>query len=564
MITSSRYIFWISILVLNFCRFSVEAKNKEGSSYPEPLITIDYFLPDSSQKFTPENLSDANFKRYDADYLIPENEYWFKLVFDNEKLSKTKYFIHFNEFFYELRSIQYDEKNGSWIVSNGGSVVPQIERTYSGFLKDKILFQKSENTVTSLYIKGKFGGTSNRKLPALNLLPENEYQSLKTKTDIIQSFFAGIITILCLLNLVLFVLTREKLYLCYFIYALVASFYFFFFYDYIEQFWFPRHPEINKLFFFSNTLSQVLYYFFLYHAINSKNVGKFRKWIFRYAVIIGLITLVAIAGATINFDFAVGISDYMSVLNGLLIILIFIFFVNKVSRTVKIILFGSLFLAIGGAAAIIANFISVSITHVYIYQAGFCIELILFTLAINYIHYNERIERIGKELDVARLQTEKLESEKELQELNKAIDKKNRDLTYKAIVIAQKESMHKSMLKQLSNLSKQDKVKKSDLQELMSNLKANTNNNHWNEFESHFTSVHPLFYSSLNERYPNLTAGEYKLCSFLKMNLSSKEIALITGKSQQSVDVARSRLRKKMGLENHENISSIIAGLKSN
>jgi len=48
------------------------------------------------------------------------------------------------------------------------------------------------------------------------------------------------------------------------------------------------------------------------------------------------------------------------------------------------------------------------------------------------------------------------------------------------------------------------------------------------------------------------------------MNLSSKEIALITGKSQQSVDVARSRLRKKMGLENHENISSVIAGIKSN
>nr|WP_320154109.1 7TM diverse intracellular signaling domain-containing protein [uncultured Draconibacterium sp.] len=564
MIISRTYILGVCILVLNFCGFRVHANNKVSDSSMEPLYTIDFFTPDSTQNFTPENLRNTIFSRYNADELIPETYYWFKVVFDNRTLNECYYFIHFNEFFYKISGIYFNKNIGSWMESRGGSGIAQIYRTNHGFFKDKILFQKSEDSTTIVYINGKFRAESKRKLPNLQLLKKRDFDSLKIRTDIIQSFFAGIITVLCLLNLVLFVFSREKLHLCYFIYALVASLYFFFYYDYIEQFWFPANPEINKLFFFTNTVGQVLYFFFLYYAVNSKNVGKFRGWIYSYATAIGLITLAVTIFATIDFDLAVGISDYMSVLNGLLIILFFIFFINKVSNTVKIILFGSLFLSVGGAIAIIANFFSVSITHVYIYQVGFCIELILFTLAINFIQYNERIERVKKELEVARLQTERLTSEKELEELNRAIGKQNRELTYKAIVISQKESMQKNMIKQLSNLTKQNKIEKQNLHELILTLKANTNNRQWIEFENHFTSIHPLFYSSLHERYPNLTASEYKLCSFLKMNLSSKEIALITGKSQQSVDIARCRLRKKVGLKNHENISSIIAGLKSN
>ncbi len=539
------------------------AKNNSLFSEAECIDAIEYLLPDSDQIVDELELLEQQFTVYTAADLKPDTYYWFKLVLATDKLDETNYFIHFNDFFAEIYSVQFGA-DSVILRDYGGSQVPLKSRTHMGFFKDKVLLKKSDKLQTEIFLKVIRRGHYTYRFPNVNVIGESEYQSLKTNTDNTQSFFAGMIAILCLFNVVLFVLTREKIYLFYFIYAIVGSFYFFFYYDYIEHFLLPENPYGNRIFFFSHTLSQSLYFLFLFFAVRSQDIGKMRRLIFRYAVVITSVTIGAILFSLVDFGSAVTISDIMSVINGMTIFLLFASLIRKVSVTVKIILVGSLFLALGGASAIIANFFSHSITHIFMYQIGFCFELILFTLAINFTHYTERLERIRKQLDLARLQTEKLEKDRELEDLNKAIDKQNRELTYKAIVISQKESMQKNIIKQLTNLNEQDRIQKSSLQELISNLKANTNNNHWNEFESHFTSVHPLFYSSLNERYPNLTVGEYKLCSFLKMNLTSKEIALITGNSQQSVDVARSRLRKKMGLENHENINSIIAGIKSN
>ncbi|WP_321342945.1 7TM diverse intracellular signaling domain-containing protein [uncultured Draconibacterium sp.] len=554
----------IWILTFNFVPLHSGARESVFEFYPEALNSIQYIPIDSTFKNRVGDMVNVDFVEYNGEMLVPGMNYWFKLIFNNSKLQQNFYYIHFNGFFPELELIQQNYHDGKWRKDVGGASIPFKLRTKKGFFKDKVLFEKSDGETTVIYLNTKYSGDSSHRLPPLNLVKKTEYDLLQVRTNITQSFFAGVISILCLFSLVLFILTREKLYLSYFAYAVVGSLYFFYYYDYIEQFWFPEAPEINRLFFFCYLLSQVLYYYFLYQVLRSQKVKKWRRLIFRYTMVMGFIILAVILFSTIDFYFAVTMSDYLSVLNGSIILLLFIVLINKVSKTEQIILFGSAFLAIGGVIAILLGLFAVSVIQVYLYQIVFSIELVLFTIAVSFIYYNDRIERIRKELDLARLYKEKLEKEKNLEELNKAIDKKNRDLTYKAIVITQKESVQKVMLKQLSDLNKQDKIKKSDLQKLISNLRANTNNNHWQDFENHFISVHPNFYSSLNERYPNLTAGEYKLCSFLKMNLSSKEIALVTGKSQQSVDVARSRLRKKMGLDVHENIISIINGIKSN
>ncbi len=347
-------------------------------------------------------------------------------------------------------------------------------------------------------------------------------------------------------------------------YALVASTYFYFYYDYLEYFIFPENPGYNRHFFYTNLLGQALYFTFLYHVVKKENIGRYKKWILNYAV---FILLISIANISISFfagRWAVFVGDIFSIINSIIIGLIIVGLFRKVSNTAKLILIGSLILIISGATTIIINLYNYSVYHIFLYQIGFSLELLMFAIALNFSYYNERIVRIKKQLDLEKLKTEKLEKEQEVDKLNKEIDKKNRDLTYKAIVISQKESLEKNILKQLTAITPKEKIEKDKLNGLISNLKSNINNTHWNEFENHFTSVHPLFYKSLYEKYPKLTANEYKICAFLKMNLSSKEIALITGKSQQSVDVARSRLRKKMGLENHENINTIIAGITSN
>ncbi len=539
------------------------AGNKNLADQPESLISIQLLSEKQFRNLQVSELPAKVFTDYKYQKLKPNEYYWFKLTFNNQYLFQDSYFIHANDFFAKIYLVQFFQNN--YISKSvGGSLVPISNRSFKGFYKDKVEMKITDTNETVVYLKIERTGNLAYKFPTIHLVPADEYFYLKTKTDLIQSFFAGVIAILCLFNMVLFTLTREKLYLFYFIYAIIASLYFFFYYDYIEYFLFPTNPSINRLFFFSNTLSQGIYFFFLYHALKNQDIGNFRKWIFRYATVITTISLGDILFSVKEFGEAVFISDIMSVLSGITIFILFLLLIRRVTQTVKIVLAGSLFLAMGGGAAIIANFFAISQTHIYIYQTGFCIELLMFAIAINFSHYNERLTRIIKQLDLERIKTEKLEKEKEVEKLNKDIDKKNRDLTYKAILISQKETMQKDILKQLSAINKQDEIEKENLKQVISNLKSNINNNHWKEFEGHFTTVHPLFYSALNEKYPNLTANEYRLCAFLKMNLSSKEIAFITGKSQQSVDVARSRLRKKMGLKNHENISSVIAGIKSN
>ncbi len=80
----------------------------------------------------------------------------------------------------------------------------------------------------------------------------------------------------------------------------------------------------------------------------------------------------------------------------------------------------------------------------------------------------------------------------------------------------------------------------------------------WNEFETYFISVFEDFYKNLDQMYPGLSANDRRLCAFLKLNLSTKEIARITFQNPKSVDMARYRLRKKMNLDTGTNLIEVI------
>ena len=82
----------------------------------------------------------------------------------------------------------------------------------------------------------------------------------------------------------------------------------------------------------------------------------------------------------------------------------------------------------------------------------------------------------------------------------------------------------------------------------------------WKEFEMRFQNVHNDFYKRLINKFPDLSPNELRLCAFLKLNLNTKEISSITHQSINSIDIARSRLRQKLGLSKEENLISFLAG----
>jgi DNA-binding CsgD family transcriptional regulator len=70
----------------------------------------------------------------------------------------------------------------------------------------------------------------------------------------------------------------------------------------------------------------------------------------------------------------------------------------------------------------------------------------------------------------------------------------------------------------------------------------------WEHFTQHFDKVHSDFVLVLKEAHSNISPNETKLCTYLRMNLSTKEIAQLMNISVRGVEISRYRLRKKLGI----------------
>ena len=146
------------------------------------------------------------------------------------------------------------------------------------------------------------------------------------------------------------------------------------------------------------------------------------------------------------------------------------------------------------------------------------------------------------------------ETEKDKQIIKNTLSLKNKELTAKALYLIQKNESMMQISNELNNLAKQmeSQIQQKKIQKIASKLNKSTNEEVWKEFELYFQSVHSNFYSNLQTQFPNLTTNEKKLAAFLCMNMSSKEISAITGQRIATLEVARSRLRKKLGISKQD------------
>lgn len=79
----------------------------------------------------------------------------------------------------------------------------------------------------------------------------------------------------------------------------------------------------------------------------------------------------------------------------------------------------------------------------------------------------------------------------------------------------------------------------------------------------HFNKVHGNFLVILKKKFPNLNAHELKLCAYLRLNLSSKEMARLLSISVRGVEIGRYRLRKKLQLQPKEDLFQFLLSLES-
>ena len=76
----------------------------------------------------------------------------------------------------------------------------------------------------------------------------------------------------------------------------------------------------------------------------------------------------------------------------------------------------------------------------------------------------------------------------------------------------------------------------------------------WKKFEKNFDIVYDEYLTRLGNTFAELTVSDKKLCAYLKMDLSSKEIAPLMNLTYRSVEMTRYRLRKKLNLSREQNL----------
>lgn len=96
---------------------------------------------------------------------------------------------------------------------------------------------------------------------------------------------------------------------------------------------------------------------------------------------------------------------------------------------------------------------------------------------------------------------------------------------------------------------------------LRSRLKSDGTQPYLEEFEKRFTGVYEDFYEKLRVVAPDLTPNELKICALLRLNISTKEMAILTNRSVGTVENLRIRIRKKLKLDNQANLQQVLLNL---
>jgi tetratricopeptide (TPR) repeat protein len=154
----------------------------------------------------------------------------------------------------------------------------------------------------------------------------------------------------------------------------------------------------------------------------------------------------------------------------------------------------------------------------------------------------------------------KKESEIEKKALDEKLEFQNREMTTNVMHINRMNEQVVQIAEKLKTLSIDDGSENARIiKTIIRELGQGSQNDPLKEFEVRFQKINSIFYRNLTEKFPDLTPNELKLCAFLRLNMSTKEISALTYQSENSIMVARTRLRQKLDITRNENLVTFLS-----
>lgn len=172
------------------------------------------------------------------------------------------------------------------------------------------------------------------------------------------------------------------------------------------------------------------------------------------------------------------------------------------------------------------------------------------------------IDLMKNKLEKEQLENEQRKRNEQNLILEQEILLRNKELTTSTLLINQHNSILKKINTELNTLKNNSASSKTPIREIKKLIRSSINfENNWDDFKLHFENVHPAFFINLGNRHPNLSQTDSRHCAYIRMKLSTKEIARLMGISPTSVQMARVRLKKKMSLGKETDLRNYIVTL---
>ncbi len=174
--------------------------------------------------------------------------------------------------------------------------------------------------------------------------------------------------------------------------------------------------------------------------------------------------------------------------------------------------------------------------------------------------YRQREQKLKEEALVTEKEVVSLRNEK----LNLEMIHKEKELANSSMLIIQKNEILHKLKNELNKIKNAlpDEQLKNDLNATIKRIgKEIDNEKQWQVFNMHVEQVHEELFKKLKTHYPDLTPRELSLCAYLRMNISSKEIANLMNISARGVEISRYRIRKKLRLDREANLAEFMINL---
>lgn len=178
------------------------------------------------------------------------------------------------------------------------------------------------------------------------------------------------------------------------------------------------------------------------------------------------------------------------------------------------------------------------------------ISILAFIAAITIIAWR-RNRKVKHDIEEKEQQISLLEQDREQLSLN--IEEREKELTTKALDDIQRSETMRTLINELRGAIISKQGTEARLNKMLHKIEnSNSDQNIWEEFKLRFERTHQSFYDNLLQKHPELTSNERRLCAFLRLDMTTKEISTITGQSVRAIQIARIRLRKKFEMSNRQ------------